>query len=92
MYRKSGLKETHVNAHEMAVAAVAAGLSKCERIRNMTERRVEVYCRLFHHLTGHENYQDAKNDTRMIGNDGIVSDIDDEDKEESGEEAKEDDE
>jgi hypothetical protein len=59
----------------------------------VTERRAQVYRRLFRHLTGHESYQDAKSDTRiMMGSDGIVSDSDDEDKEESGEEAEEDDE
>jgi hypothetical protein len=83
---KSDFRTTHSYAHEMTVAAVAGGLSKYEKIKNMNDRRAQVYKRLFTHLTGHDSYEDACSDTRMLGNEGIVSVSDDEESEESGKE------
>jgi hypothetical protein len=72
----------------MTVAVVAAGMSKYERIKEMTVRRVDVYRNIFQHLTGHESYEEAQNDTRMMGSEGVVGVNDDDDEEIAGEDSE----
>jgi hypothetical protein len=71
--RLSGYKESHPHVHNMTIAGVGAGMSKYERVATLGERRKKVYRRVFKHMTGHEDYESAQNDIRMMTPTGIVS-------------------
>lgn len=65
-------RETHDFGREMTVAAVAAGLSKYERIKEMSERRCGLYCRLFHYITVHERLSGCPGRPQNDGKRGFV--------------------
>jgi hypothetical protein len=68
---QSGNKDSHQYVHSMPVAAVAAGMSKYERVFSLGERRSRVYRRIWEHMTGHQEYEDGAEDTRLMTPKGI---------------------
>ena len=68
---KSGYKQSHKYVHSMSVAAVGAGMSKYERVFSLGERRSKVYRMIWEHMTGHQEYRDGMDDTRVITPNGI---------------------
>jgi hypothetical protein len=71
--RLSGYKYSHQYVHSLSIAAVAAGMSKYERVYSLGERRSRVYRRIWKHMTGHQEYKDGEDDTRLMTPRGIVA-------------------
>lgn len=69
--KQSGYKDSHQYVHSMSVAAVAAGMSKYERVFLLGERRSRIYQRIWEHMTGHQEYKDGMEDTRLMTSKGI---------------------
>ena len=68
---QSGYKESHEYVHSMSIAAVAAGMSKYERVFSLGERRSKIYRRIWEHMTGHQEYKDSMEDSRLMTPKGI---------------------
>lgn len=69
--KQSGYKESHQYVHSMSVAVVAAGMSKYERVFSLGERRSKIYKRVWELMTGHKEYKDGMEDTRLMTPNGI---------------------
>jgi hypothetical protein len=59
---QSGYKESYEYVHSMSVAAVAAGMSKYERVFSFGDRRSRIYRRIWEHMTAHQEYKDTINE------------------------------
>ena len=63
---QSGYKDSHQYVHSMSVAAVVARMSKYERVFSCLE-----YIEGFGSMTGHQEYKDSAEDTRLMTPKGI---------------------
>jgi hypothetical protein len=69
--KQSGYKESHEYVHSLPVAVVAAGMSKYERVFSLRERRSKIYQRIWQHMTGHQEYKDGMEDSRLMTPKGV---------------------